>query len=62
MQAGIRLLPFIALLVFTSLLNGVLMSKYGYYTPWYIIGSGLSVIGSALMSMCIHRSKTVDTN
>ncbi|KAF7681037.1 mfs drug efflux transporter [Alternaria burnsii] len=49
MQAGIRLLPFIALLVFTSLLNGVLMSKYGYYTPWYIIGSGLSVIGSALM-------------
>lgn len=49
MQTGIRLLPFIALLVFTSILNGALMPKFGYYAPWYVVGSALSVIGSALM-------------
>jgi MFS family permease len=51
MQAGIRLLPFVVFLVLTSIINGALMPKFGYYAPWYVAGSALAVIGSALMSM-----------
>lgn len=49
LMAGVRLLPFVALLVFAVVLNGVLMSKYGYYMPWYVFGGIFTVIGSALM-------------
>lgn len=55
MEAGIRLLPFVALLVFTSILNGVLMPKSGHYAPWYVVGSGLAVVGCALMSPMFPR-------
>ena len=47
--AGVRLLPLICLLVFAVILNGALMSKYGYYMPWYLAGGCLALIGSALM-------------
>ena len=48
-EAGVRLLPLVCLLVFAIILNGALMSKYGYYMPWYFVGSCLSLIGSALL-------------
>ena len=48
-EAGVRLLPLICLLVFAVILNGALMSKYGYYMPWYLAGGILGLIGSALM-------------
>ena len=48
-EAGVRLLPLICLLVFAVILNGALMSKYGYYMPWYLVGGCLALIGSALM-------------
>jgi len=48
-EAGVRLLPLVCLLVFAVILNGALMSKYGYYMPWYLAGSCLALIGSALM-------------
>lgn len=48
-EAGVRLLPLVCLLVFAVVLNGALMSKYGYYMPWYLAGSCLALIGSALM-------------
>lgn len=48
-EAGVRLLPMICLLVFAVILNGALMSKYGYYMPWYLVGGCLALIGSALM-------------
>lgn len=47
--AGVRLLPLVCLLIFAVILNGVLMSKYGYYMPWYLSGGCLALIGSALM-------------
>lgn len=31
------------------MLNGALMPKYGYVTPWYSFGSAMILIGSALM-------------
>ncbi|KAF9884963.1 hypothetical protein FE257_000873 [Aspergillus nanangensis] len=57
LQAGVRLLPFICVMVFFSLLNGGLMPKFGYVTPWYVAGSCLVTIGSALMyTVNIHTS------
>ena len=48
-EAGVRLLPLVCLLIFATVLNGALMSKYGYYMPWYFVGGCLALIGSALM-------------
>ena len=48
-DAAVRLLPFIILLVFTVILNGGVMSKYGYYQPWYVVGGALTLVGGALM-------------
>ena len=33
LEAGIRLLPFVVVLVFAAMLNGGLMAKFGYYVP-----------------------------
>jgi len=49
LKAGVRILPFIVVIVFFSLVNGALMPKFGYYMPWYLGGSILALIGSALM-------------
>ncbi|KAH6670608.1 MFS drug efflux transporter [Halenospora varia] len=49
LDAGVRLLPFIALLVFSIFGNGALMAKFGYYMPWYTVGGLLAVIGGACM-------------
>jgi MFS family permease len=49
LKAGVRILPFIVMIVFFALVNGALMPKFGYYMPWYVAGSILSLIGSALM-------------
>ncbi|KAJ5992170.1 major facilitator superfamily transporter [Penicillium sp. IBT 35674x] len=50
LTAAVRLLPFIVLMVFSGLLNGALMSKLGYYMPWYLAGGILTSIGGGLMS------------
>ncbi|KAL9636204.1 MAG: hypothetical protein Q9164_002966 [Protoblastenia rupestris] len=49
LDAGVRLLPFIVIMVFFVLANGALMAKLGYYMPWYLVGGLLVVVGSALM-------------
>ena len=48
-EAGVRLLPLVCLLVVSVILNGALMSKYGYYMPWYLAGGCIALIGNALM-------------
>lgn len=48
-QAAVRLLPFIFMLVFFSLLSGAVMGTTGLYMPWFLFGSVLIIIGSALM-------------
>ena len=48
-EAGVRLLPLVCLMVFATILNGALMSKFGYYMPWYLAGGVIALIGSALM-------------
>ncbi|KAI1132338.1 major facilitator superfamily-domain-containing protein [Nemania abortiva] len=49
LQAGVRLLPLVIFLVVVSLVQGVLMPMLSYISPWYIGGSALVLIGSALM-------------
>ena len=58
-KAAVRLLPFVFILSTLVLVNGYLMAKWGYYTPWYIGGSIITLIGSVLMCMrlkivCAH--------
>ncbi|KAJ5947957.1 major facilitator superfamily transporter [Penicillium verhagenii] len=55
LTSAVRLLPFIILMVFAGLLNGALMTKLGYYMPWYLVGGILTSIGGGLMS-------TIDEN
>ncbi|OBT73367.1 hypothetical protein VF21_07695 [Pseudogymnoascus sp. 05NY08] len=57
LQAGVRILPYIFLMVFGCIVNGAVLSKYGYYMPWYLGGGILFVIGSALM-YTINSSST----
>ncbi|EOD45517.1 putative mfs drug efflux protein [Neofusicoccum parvum UCRNP2] len=49
LDSGVRLLPFVCLLVFACVGGGFTISKVGYYTPWYILGGALTLVGSALM-------------
>ena len=49
LSSAVRLLPLIALVSFTILVNGGVLSKGGYYQPWYIGGSCLALVGSVLL-------------
>jgi len=48
-EASVRLLPFILIGVFTTMVSGGAMPKFGYYMPWYVLGGSASVLGAALM-------------
>ncbi|MCJ1283719.1 hypothetical protein MMC26_003050 [Xylographa opegraphella] len=50
LQAAVRLLPFIFLLVFFILLNGGAMPAFGYYMPWFVFAGVFTLIGGALMT------------
>ena len=50
LQSAVRLLPLIFLLTGTILLNGYLMSKLGYYQPWYMAGAALALVATVLLS------------
>ncbi|KAI9676065.1 MAG: hypothetical protein M1817_000808 [Caeruleum heppii] len=58
LDAAVRLLPFMFLLVFFCLLNGAVMAKEGHYLPWYIFASTFMVIGSALMYTVKENTST----
>lgn len=49
LESGVRLLPFIILMIVAVMTNGALLSKFGLYMPWYLVGGVLVVIGAALM-------------
>lgn len=49
LDAGVRLLPLVFMMVTFSILNGWAMPKFGYYMPWYVFGNVMMLIGSALM-------------
>jgi len=49
LKSAVRLLPTIFTLVFGSVAGGILISKLGFYSPFYIFGTALGLIGSALL-------------
>ena len=49
LDAGVRLLPLIIVMVVTISINGAMMAKFGFYMPWYTVGGLLCVTGGALM-------------
>lgn len=48
-KAAVRLLPYIFILSVTILSSGAVMSKAGFYQPWYVIGSILALVGGVLL-------------
>ena len=49
LESGVRLLPYIILMVFAIMCNGAILSAYGYYMPWYTLGGVFVLTGGALM-------------
>nr|POE77914.1 efflux pump patc [Quercus suber] len=47
--AGVRLLPFVAFQVVTTIASGYIIGKTGYYVPWYIAAGVLCIPGAALL-------------
>ncbi|TGO61697.1 hypothetical protein BCON_0025g00240 [Botryotinia convoluta] len=56
--SGLKLLPFILVMVTMTFVNGFTLSKWGYYMPWYFGCSALQLIGSALV-FTIERDTSV---
>ncbi|KAL4963029.1 major facilitator superfamily domain-containing protein [Aspergillus stella-maris] len=57
-DAAIRLLPFVFLLVFFMMVNGAFMPRFGYYMPWYLFSGVMILIGGALMSTVKQDTST----
>lgn len=56
-EAAVRLLPFICFYIFSVILNGWLMPRFGYYLPWYLTSGIFTTIGGALKyTTNIHTS------
>ena len=53
-HAAVRLLPFVCVGVFTTMLSGGMMPKFGYYMPWYVLSGVAGTVGGAL----IHTVKS----
>ncbi|KAH9875837.1 hypothetical protein IAQ61_003302 [Plenodomus lingam] len=51
LDSAIRLLPLIFLLCATILVNGKLMSRFGYYMPWYLVGGVFCLIANVFLSL-----------
>jgi MFS family permease len=49
LEASVRLLPFIFLIVFAVIGNGAILSAYEYYMAWYTLGGILVITGGALI-------------
>lgn len=48
-QSGIMLLPLVMSVVVSSLVSGILVTKIGYYAPFFILSSVLMPIGAGLL-------------
>ena len=57
LESGVRLLPFMCLLVAGAIINGAVLGKYGLYMLWFFVGGVLIIIGSSLL-----HTITVDTS
>ncbi|KAL3489174.1 major facilitator superfamily domain-containing protein [Aspergillus germanicus] len=58
-ETRVRLLPFIVLYIFATIVNGAAMSAFGYYMPWYTVGGALVLIGGALFYSTVDTTASV---
>lgn len=49
-ESGIRILPLVLSMVFTSIIGSIATSKIGYYTPLAIAGTCILTIGAGLLT------------
>ncbi|KAL4888150.1 major facilitator superfamily domain-containing protein [Aspergillus ambiguus] len=57
-EVAVRLLPFIFLMIFGSLLSGTLLPKLNLYAPWYVVSGVLALAGSVPMSLITTATPT----
>lgn len=48
-EAAIKLMPFVIMIATVAILNGIFMSKVGYYMPWFLVGGAIATVGGGLM-------------
>lgn len=49
LHSAVRLLPIVFTLVFGCVAGGIALAKVGFYSPFYIVGTSLGLIGSSLL-------------
>jgi hypothetical protein len=49
LHAAVRLLPFIFIDVSSTMFTGAMMSKFGYYMPFYVVSGVTSIVGGAFV-------------
>ncbi|KAJ5135403.1 HC-toxin efflux carrier TOXA [Penicillium bovifimosum] len=49
MEVAVRLLPFVCLIIFGTMLSGALLPKYNLYAAWYTASGAIAVVGGALL-------------
>lgn len=49
-QSGVDLLPMVLVIAGTSIINGQIISRIGYYTPSFILGLCISAVGAGLIT------------
>ena len=60
MHSAVRLLPIVFTLVFGCVGGGVLLAKVGVYSPFYIIGTALALIGVSLFHVVDLNTKAAN--
>jgi hypothetical protein len=48
-EVAVRLLPFVCLIIFSSLLSGAFLPKFNLYAAWYFASGIIALVGSALL-------------
>ena len=61
LRSGVEMLPLIILITVTIMANGGILSKTGFYKPWYLVGSILVIIGGVLICKSEKRHATTHT-
>ena len=49
LNSGVHLLPFVSFMVVVCVGNGMIVGKYGYYMPWFLLSGIFLTIGSACL-------------
>ena len=56
-EAGVQLLPFICFMVTMCVINGAVLSRFGYYMPWFLFSGCCLAVGAGLL-FTIDESST----